>query len=132
MCSVYIYTADLYCEDCGVALREMILGESAPEFDPDDETTYDSDEFPKGPYEDGGGEADSPHHCGSGAECCNAITLKDGSKVGAFLENPLTCEGQQYVRDAIADFHQQGRGQEEVLRLWAEYYNLPFDPSDDE
>ena len=43
-----------------------------------DENDYDSDDLPKGPYSNGGGEADTPQHC-------------DGC--GAFLENPLTGDG---------------------------------------
>src|SRR4029077_5149697 len=41
-------------------------------------TSFDSDDFPKGPVEDGGGEADTEQHC----EAC-----------GRALENPLREEG---------------------------------------
>ena len=46
----YIYNAGLYCGDCGEGIRNGIeaLGK-APE-KPDDPTTYDSGDFPKGPY----------------------------------------------------------------------------------
>ncbi len=53
-----------------------------------DESSYDSDEWPKGPYGDGGGEADVPQHCGHCKE---------------FLENPLTPEGMAYVRESQVD-----------------------------
>ena len=52
-------------------------------FDPSNEHTWDSDDYPKGPYADGGGEADSPQFCAH----CNA-----------FLRNPLTADGLEYVR----------------------------------
>ena len=119
---VYIYAADIYCEDCGEAIREGITKEGRGTFgfytgpdDPEDERSYDSDEFPKGPYPDGGGEADSPQHCGAGPECHNAIELSDGTKIGAWLENELTAEGVVYVKEAI----QEGG---EVAEMWAEFY----------
>jgi hypothetical protein len=52
--------------------------------DPDDESSYDSDDWPKGPYRHGGGEADCPQHCGA---------------CGLFLENALTDDGDSYVRE---------------------------------
>jgi len=50
------------------------------------ESDYDSGDPPKGPYADGGGEADFPQHC-------------DGC--GQFLGNPLTGDGLIYVEDAL-------------------------------
>jgi len=76
----YIYQADIYCKECGEKLK---LALDSPE-NPDDETTFDSDEYPKGPFCDGGGEADSPQHC---ADC----------KVP--LENPLTADGEEYAKE---------------------------------
>lgn len=82
----FIYAADLHCETCGDALRQSL---ARPEgMDPDDECTWDSDAFPKGPYSEGGGEADTPSHCGS---------------CGVFLENPLTPDGDAYARAAILE-----------------------------
>ena len=112
---VYIYAADIYCEQCGEAIRERIIREGFAPADPNDERSYDSDEFPKGPYCDGGGEADCPQHCGAGPQCVNAIELNDGHKVGAWLENELTSDGVEYVCEAI-------REGGEVAELWADYY----------
>ena len=112
---VYIYAADIYCEDCGEVIRERITEEGHAPADPWDECSYDSDEFPKGPYPDGGGEADCPQHCGAGSDCLNAIELSDGTKIGAWLENELTTYGVEYVQEAI----QEGG---EVAELWAEFY----------
>jgi hypothetical protein len=84
--NAYIYQADLYCEDCGKKIRQDLLEDGT--FHPTlgklkdanihDETTYDSDDFPKGPYPDGGGEADT-------IQCCAGCSC--------LLENPLTDDG---------------------------------------
>ena len=108
---VYIYAAEIYCEQCGEAIRERLTREGFAPADPGDERSYDSDEFPKGPYPDGGGEADCPQHCGAGPECQNAI----GGKIGAWLENELTTDGVEYVREAI-------REGGEVADMWADFY----------
>ena len=71
-------------------------------YDPN-EVTYDSGDFPKGPFLDGGGEADSPNHCDS----CQV-----------FLENPLTDDGVAYVRQTLSD----GFGRAAVMDEWREFY----------
>lgn len=113
----YIYDADIYCDACGESIRERIERDGHAPADPDDETTYDSGEYPKGPYPDGGGEADCPQHCGSGADCLNAIEV-DGRWVGAFLENPLTSEGMRYVKERAAE------GLTECVKLWCDHYGI--------
>lgn len=95
---VYIFQAALLCADCGVRTREA-LAKSAPT-NPDDESSYDSDVFPKGPYANGGGEADTPQHC---------------DHCGTFLENPLTDDGCAYVEEAVKRF-----GPSEVEESWEE------------
>ncbi len=103
----YMYRAALLCESCGEAERERLrIAGRAPE-DEEDESSFDSDEFPKGPYGDGGGEADTPQHC----DVC-----------GVFLENPLTGEGAEYVEGALAEFLLEGRGAADVLQEWARHY----------
>ena len=52
----YIYAADIYCKDCGEDLKSKL---TQPE-NPDDENTYDSDDYPKGPCEVS--ESDYPQH----------------------------------------------------------------------
>ena len=85
----YVYQAALLCEDCAHGVMNATVtgywpdctcGREANEHTyPDDhhrapqrhgcreyapdESTYDSDDFPKGPYPDGGGWADSPQAC---------------------------------------------------------------------
>lgn len=86
--NVYIYQAELLCDDCGPATRRHIIAKGERPHEPDMESTYDSDDYPKGPYPDGGGESDLPQHCG---DC------------GCFLENPLTDDGYERTIDAIVD-----------------------------
>lgn len=76
----YVYDADIYCEDC------------APE-------------GADGPYPDGGGEADTPVHCG-GCHC--------------YLDAPLTGDGVEYAIDALESYLWDRRGDVEVLKQWAD------------
>lgn len=95
----YIFRAALYCTDCTKAIKQN-LGYS---HEGQSEYEFDSDEYPKGPFSDGGGESDSPAHC----DHCNV-----------FLENPLTQNGLDYVIEAILD----NTGNREVLAEWREHY----------
>lgn len=82
---VYMYCAAFYCQACG---EKLCATEAKPAgMDPTNESTWDSDEYPKGPYPNGGGEADTPQHCDS---------------CGVFLQNPLTTDGYDYVREAVS------------------------------
>lgn len=96
----FIYNADIYCERCGQSISNRLKNEGVEDFG-------DSNGFPQGPYGDGGGEADTPQHCGA----CRA-----------FLENPLTRDGVAYVRERLSE----GTGDMAVLRAWSEFYGLPF------
>jgi hypothetical protein len=80
------------------------------------ESDYDSHDLPKGPYADGGGEADAPQHC-------------DGC--GQFLQNPLTGDGRTYVEGAI---HRcittrtlSAATNNAVVVDWAEFYQDQLD-----
>lgn len=110
--NVFAYAAALYCEDCGNNIRADLTAQGKAPEDPNDENTFDSDDFPKGPYSDGGGEADSPQHC-------------DGCR--AFLENPLTAEGYADVKERIErHIHDPKQGSADVLREWADFYDLAW------
>jgi len=76
-------------------------------FDPENESEYDSGDYPKGPIDSGGGEADSPQHCG---HC------------GVFLDNPLTGDGDEYVAQAFFDHLVFGDGNRVILREWFAAY----------
>lgn len=103
--NAFAYNDELLCEDCAEQVRTAIIAEGLEPIDSDDDSSYDSDEFPKGPQGDGGGEADCPQHCGN---------------CGLFLENPLTTDGVQYVKQKIL----AADGDPDVLAEWAEFYNL--------
>lgn len=115
----YIYAADIYCEACGEDIRRRLTAEGKAPKHPDRQGTYDSDEFPKGPFSDGGGECDGPQHCAAQEECLNALVLPSGNKVGAWLENPLTEEGVRYLREMIAESYGK---KNEVTQFWQEVY----------
>lgn len=103
----YVYQAALLCEACGVAKAAQRRPHMPEDFDPEDESTYDSDEYPKGPYGDGGGEADCPQHC----DACDV-----------FLENPLTGDGVAYVVETLIGDGVPGRS---PLKEWTDYYGHP-------
>ena len=102
----YVYRAALLCKDCGDKLKRELAAQGKAPRDPADEYSYDSDDFPKGPYANGGGEADTPQHC----DLCYL-----------FLENPLTSDGYNYVREAIATVVSR-RGENQAVREWKNYY----------
>jgi hypothetical protein len=105
---VYIYQAALLCEECGEKCREEITDEGKAPEDPEDEGSYDSDDFPKGPQEEG--ESDSPSHC----DACQA-----------FLESPLTDEGADYVLQECERTLRGERDAGDVLRQWVDHYEGP-------
>ena len=107
----YIYNAALWCDDCIRIVKKKLKKAGLKPEDPDDEHSYDSDDYPKGPYADGGGEADTPQHC-------------DGC--GLFLENPLTSYGNEYVIEAVKEDHEKikkGGKPNPVSEEWEDYYD---------
>ena len=113
MADAYIFQADIYCADCAESIMAQIAAAGGKPADTSDESTFDSDVWPKGPYTDGGGESDTPQHC---AGC------------GTFLENPLTSDGYEYVRESIAEYVSgEGPGGDyTVLNQWIEFYEIPL------
>lgn len=115
----YIFQADYYC---GACIRQYLFDNDLVEPDAnradmtpaeavesamraagyESSREYDSSELPKGPFEDGGGESDTP------CNCC---------KCGTFLENPLTDDGYKYVLAEI-----RSHGDNPVTQAWREYY----------
>lgn len=92
---IYIYCADIYCKKCGKSLIDNEVK------DLNKTNTGDSNDYPQGPTE--AGEADYPQHCG---DC------------GVFLENPLTSDGEDYVRECIAD-----KPNNVAMQEWIAYYD---------
>lgn len=113
---VYAYQAALWCAACGEGIRADLTAAGKAPANAGDEYTYDSDNYPKGPVADGGGEADSPQHC-------------DGC--GVFLENALTADGEAYVKEAIEDAH-GGAAESIAITVWAPFYGFPTEPAADE
>ncbi len=120
--NVYTYQADLWCEQCGEAIREQLARDHPGKVpaDPDQEHTYDSDDYPKGPVADGGGESDMPQFCAAGEEClCTAFG------VGQFLENTLTDHGCETLREAIDRAYTNDKVTD-LIELFEEFYELPW------
>ena len=114
-----IYAADIWCAECAEEIKKRIRAEGFAPEDEDDQWSYDSDEFPKDC--DVSCESDCPEHCGAGKDCINAFVL-DGCKIGCWLENDLTTEGEEYVIDIVCEGGS-------VAELWAGYYDyLDFYP----
>jgi hypothetical protein len=102
----FFYQADIYCEDCGEELIADLGGrENCP-------ALVDSNAWPDGAHDEGGGEADHPQHCGA---------------CGQFLDNPLTPDGENYVIDAFRDYIDRGAGRLSVLREWRDAYGWCWD-----
>lgn len=115
----YIYDADIYCYGCGEEIIKELR--AAGRYN-----TGDSDDWPQGPMEDGGGESDSPQHCGSREGCVNEIQLywrkRPAGKVSAFLENPLTSHGEEYLCEMVSNEHPNDY-QKALYMLWLNYYD---------
>ena len=108
----YIYAADIFCDACGSEIRKRIFDEgNAPESF-GDETSYDSDEFPKRCGDDE--EADCPTNCGNADRCLEAEILPSGDKIGKQF-GELTSVGVDYLLVAIANGG-------EIAEFWAEHY----------
>ena len=114
----YIYQSEIWCDECGLEICEHLKKEGLAPANPEDESSYDSDEYPK--YASDSDESDSPQHYAAGELCENAIELPSGRKVG-LLFGELTRDGVQYVKQAILEAS-NGVGSKEVTELWREYY----------
>jgi hypothetical protein len=126
----YLYEAALWCGPCVIKalVAERKAAPGAIDMAPAEalqqiasangftsENDYDSDDLPKGPYVDGGGEADTPQHC-------------DGCR--QFLENSLTGDGLVYVEDAILDFLKNTKltgATNDAVVEWADFYKDDLD-----
>ena len=104
---MYLYMADIYCDECG----NKIMGNlDLPKgFDPSNECTWESDEYPKGPYPDST-EADYPIHC---------------AKCGEFMENNLTEDGRYYLLRTLVMLVKHPTGtNKEIVEQWIDYYDV--------
>jgi hypothetical protein len=116
----YIYRADVWCERCTKAIKRRLKREGRAPANPRDQSSYDSDEYPKGPFGDGEHEnstSDSPEHCAAQEHCLNPLGLSDGSRRGCWLENNLTQEGLAYVLNEV-----ETDPDNLVVQFWAKVY----------
>ncbi len=110
---MYVYNADTYCDSCGEAIRADLTRADLAPADPSDEYSYDSDDFPKGPYPCE--STDSPDHCAAGVDCLEPVDLFDyglttssqlygaeSTHIGALLSDGLTEHGAEYLREMMA------------------------------
>ena len=101
----YVYNSEIYCPICATTIIAALTADGgAP--------SEDSGTWPQGPYPDGGGEADTPTHCG---------------KCDQPLGNPLTSDGWDYVRERL----REGTGNLAILGGWAARYGIPWFPTVD-
>lgn len=127
---MFIYCADVWCNECGESLWEELIREKRfPAYWTQEEiervvdcngdadladVIVDSDDWP---CQAGNGDiTDSPSHCAARADCLNAIDLGDYGlptdaalygaeerKVGILLSDQLTEEGESFLRECFAE-----------------------------
>ena len=95
----YIYKADFWCDQCGAGICSVLMSEGKKPANA--LGSWDTGNYPM--YVKPAEGSDTPNHCASMEECINAITLSDGSKIGALVTEELTKEGRDYVRQAIEE-----------------------------
>jgi hypothetical protein len=109
----YIYQADVWCDECGQAIIADLTAQGQAPEDPEDESSFDSGEFPKH-YDAESEESDGPENCADG-NCAGGH--------GTFLRNGLTSEGYARVKDML-DKH--GEVLPDYAQEWAEFYGFTY------
>jgi len=112
----YIYRADVWCDTCGEKIIAKLTKAGKAPSDPQNESSYDSDKFPK--YYDAKSEkSDGPENCADGS--CGGSYEYKGRKLtyGTFLRNQLTPDGYDYLRELLSQGKPTLPAQE-----WAEFY----------
>ena len=107
----YIYQEALLCSDCAQKIlqdREQDDAENGDDYSTD--PCNNSDCCPQGPRTDGGGKSDCPEHC----DLCYQ-----------FLKNPLTGDGERYVRSVI-DEESLGDYLTQISIEWRDCYSYLF------
>ncbi len=113
----YAYNADIYCDACGKEIKKDLDRQGI-------EDEGDTDGYPQ--WFDDGSEADSPQHCGNGEDCLFAEEVELGWRVGCFLENELTTDGIEYVKE------QHQKSPSAITRRWVDFYGIKEEPEEDE
>lgn len=126
----YSYQAELWCDTCAERIKLDIARETRkliPD-NPDDETSFASDDYPK--YYDTDERSDRPQNCASGT-CGGEYTTTNPAdhkylgvgRYGTFLENGLTKEGYRYLKSML-DEHGEHLPSHAVE--WADYYGFTY------
>lgn len=121
----YVYQADVWCDDCGKKIMSQIAMENpkaVPE-DVDDESSYDSGEWPK-EYDPEAESSDSPQNCADG-ECGGQYWV--GYKLlsyGKFLGGMLTAEGYKNLKEMLDEYRPGAIP--EYAKEWAEFYGFEY------
>jgi hypothetical protein len=117
MADAFIYQGNILCKSCARDLKKVLREKNV-------EDTGDSGDWPQGPYPDGGGEADSPTHCGNGKDCLESLDIGSGIPIGVWLENPLTEKGLKFVAERLAEnFNSPRRHGRLVNNYWRCVYH---------
>lgn len=118
----FIYCADVYCDDCGEAIRKRLTKEGKAPADPTDEWSYDSDDFPKCADDDE--EHDTPQHCAVCEGCINSIRIGPAADdIVGLLFGELTTDGITYVEEAIGSAnHDERTWSRAIVQLWYQHY----------
>jgi hypothetical protein len=128
---MYVYQADTWCDSCGRKIADELEAEGNAPAEPDDERTYDSDEYPKHAAEE---PTDGPDHCAAREDCLEAIELADYGleagaelygaevrKIGAPTNDGLTEHGAGYLAELLAEADPTPY-QRALYRYWRELY----------
>jgi hypothetical protein len=109
---VYMYEGDLYCTNCAKELKHYLetngVAASAAGIAPALEN--DPEKLPQGPFSVS--ESDFPDYCG---------------KCGEFLENPLTTDGYQNLRQAVEAYENEGSGDPSTMQELIDFYPEVFE-----
>jgi len=110
---MYVFQAETYCDSCGKAIQNDLIDSGMAPENYSDEYSYDSDDFPKGPFPNE--ETDSPDHCASRESCeGDSVDLREyglpsngelcGAEeyvIGELLSDGLTSEGVSYLAEML-------------------------------
>lgn len=108
---IYVYKAALLCEQCGQDERLALTMEGKTPEDVKDETSYSSDDYPQGPYNEDSNDSDSIQHC---------------DNCGFFLEVPLTSHGLNQFKEAVIQALTTGRVSDS-MREHITFYEVDLD-----
>lgn len=124
-----IYQGEVWCDGCANNIRRDIMmttPEKVPD-NPEDETSYDSEDWPK--EYDPDEASDGPQNCADGE--CGGLAWIVGKEAGVvasttygkFLENALTEEGYAYLQRML---NEHGEVLSEFAQEWADYYGFTW------